>query len=74
MPGASPRAQRQVWAPRFLRAPPFAGLTARETEAFADLIVVDGDPLADLSLLTGQGRHLQAIMQNGDFHKNELQS
>ena len=42
--------------------------------AFADLIVVDGDPLADLSLLTGQGRHLQAIMQNGDFHKNELQS
>ena len=42
--------------------------------ACADLIVVDGDPLADLSLLTGQGRHLLAIMQNGAFHKNELQS
>lgn len=42
--------------------------------AFADLIVVDGDPLADLSLMTGQGRHIPAIMQNGDFFKNELQS
>jgi imidazolonepropionase-like amidohydrolase len=40
--------------------------------AFADLIVVDGDPLADLSLLTGQGRHLPVILQNGQFIKNEL--
>ena len=42
--------------------------------AFADLIVVDGDPLADLTLMTGQGRHIPAIMQNGAFFKNELQS
>ena len=40
--------------------------------AFADLIVVDGDPLKDLSLLTGQGKHLLAIMKNGKFFKNEL--
>jgi imidazolonepropionase-like amidohydrolase len=33
--------------------------------ALADLIVVDGNPLSDLSLLTGQGRHLSLIMQNG---------
>ncbi|HEX2240484.1 MAG TPA: amidohydrolase family protein [Actinomycetota bacterium] len=40
--------------------------------AFADLIVVDGDPLGDLSLLTGQGRHMPLIMKNGHLIKNEL--
>lgn len=33
--------------------------------AFADLIVVDGDPLQDLSLLTGQGQHMPLIFSNG---------
>jgi imidazolonepropionase-like amidohydrolase len=33
--------------------------------ALADLIVVDGDPLKDLSLLTGQGRHMPLIMKGG---------
>jgi imidazolonepropionase-like amidohydrolase len=33
--------------------------------AFADLIVVDGDPLRDLSLLTGQGRHMPMILKGG---------
>ena len=37
--------------------------------AFADLIVVDGDPLADLSLLTRQGAHIPLIMKNGAFAK-----
>jgi imidazolonepropionase-like amidohydrolase len=40
--------------------------------AYADLIVVDGNPLADLSLLTGQGRHMPLIMKGGQFIKNEL--
>ena len=40
--------------------------------ACADMIVVDGDPLGDLSLLTGQGRHMPAILKAGDFVKNEL--
>ena len=40
--------------------------------AFADLIVVDGDPLANLDLLGHQGRHLSAIMKGGRFHKNAL--
>ena len=42
--------------------------------AWADLIVVDGDPLADITLLEGQGRHLSAIMKGGVFHKNRLQA
>ena len=41
-------------------------------DAYADFVVVDGDPLADLSLLTGQGRHLPIIVKGGEFIKNEL--
>lgn len=41
-------------------------------EAWADFIVVDDDPLKDLSLLEGQGRHLAAIVKGGRFHKNRL--
>ncbi len=37
--------------------------------ARADLIVVDGDPLADISLLDGQGEHLSHIMKGGVFYK-----
>src|SRR5918994_6597964 len=43
-----------------------------EPGAYADLIVVDGDPLQDLSVLTGQGRHMPAIMKGGHFVKDEL--
>lgn len=37
--------------------------------AHADLIVVDGDPLKDLALLTRQGRHMPIIMKGGAFVK-----
>src|SRR4029078_6438237 len=40
--------------------------------AFADLIVVDGNPLKDLKLLQGEGRHLSVIMKAGRFHKSRL--
>src|SRR5271170_3732547 len=40
--------------------------------AFADLLVVDGNPLKDLKLLQSQGRHLSVIMKGGRFHKNRL--
>lgn len=43
-----------------------------EAGAYADLIVIDGDPLKDLSVLTGQGRHMPAIMKGGRFVKNDL--
>ena len=41
--------------------------------AFADLLVVDGNPLTDLGVLQEQGRHLAAIMKGGRFYKNRLQ-
>ena len=42
--------------------------------AFADLIVVDGDPLSDLALLTRQGRHMPIILKGGQFVKNEMKA
>jgi imidazolonepropionase-like amidohydrolase len=40
--------------------------------AFADVIVVDGDPLKNLALLGDQGKHLSLIMKGGSLHKNRL--
>jgi imidazolonepropionase-like amidohydrolase len=37
--------------------------------ARADLIAVDGNPLADISLLDGQGEHITHIMKDGVFYK-----
>jgi imidazolonepropionase-like amidohydrolase len=40
--------------------------------AFADLLVVDGNPLRDLKLFQGEGQHLSVIMKGGRFYKNRL--
>lgn len=40
--------------------------------ACADLVVVNGNPLADLTLLQEQGRHLPLIMKAGKLFKDEL--
>ena len=40
--------------------------------AFADLVVVNGDPVADLTLLQEQGRHLPLIMKAGKLVKDQL--
>lgn len=40
--------------------------------AHADLIVVDGDPLENISLLQGQGKHIPVILKAGQFAKNEI--
>ena len=41
-------------------------------DAFADLIVVDGNPLDDLGLFQDQGAHIPVIMANGKLVKNAL--
>ena len=40
--------------------------------AFADLIVVEGNPLKKLELFQDQGRHIPLIMQGGKLYKNVL--
>jgi len=39
--------------------------------AIADLLVVDGDPLKDISVLNGED-HLAVIMKDGRFHKRKI--
>jgi imidazolonepropionase-like amidohydrolase len=40
--------------------------------AFADLLIVDGDPFRDLDLFQGDGAHLAAIFKGGHFVKQAL--
>jgi imidazolonepropionase-like amidohydrolase len=40
--------------------------------AYADVLVVDGDPLRDLSCLAGQGEHIPLVMKGGRVEFNEL--
>lgn len=40
--------------------------------AHADLLVVDGDPLADIGLLAGGARHLDLVMRAGEIVTNRL--
>ena len=43
-----------------------------QSGAFADLLLVDGDPLADISVLEHPERSLAVIMKAGKFHRNRL--
>jgi len=40
--------------------------------AWADLLVVDGDPLKDIDLLAADGRNLRLIMRGGELVRNQL--
>lgn len=40
--------------------------------AYADIIVIKGNPLKSLAVLSGQGEHLSVIMKGGRLHKNRL--
>lgn len=52
---------------------PYPGkLGVVEADAFADLIVVDGNPLDDIHLLEDPGKNLSVIMKDGRVHKNTL--
>ncbi|WP_035714687.1 amidohydrolase family protein [Azorhizobium doebereinerae] len=68
MPAHEVIASATAVAARLLRMEGKIGTVA--AGAFADLIVVDGDPLADLSLLTRQGAHMPLIMQGGTVLKH----
>jgi imidazolonepropionase-like amidohydrolase len=40
--------------------------------AAADLLVVDGDPLADIGRIAEDGKHLRAVVRKGELVRNEL--
>jgi imidazolonepropionase-like amidohydrolase len=41
--------------------------------AYADLLVIEGNPLADLQVLLNPKNNLKLIMKGGVLYKNELQ-
>lgn len=43
-----------------------------EADAYADLLVVDGDPLEDISLIGKPEQALMLVMKDGRIHKNTL--
>jgi len=40
--------------------------------AFADLLVIDGNPLEDIRVLTTPDQTLMLIMKDGQIYKNQL--
>ena len=40
--------------------------------AYADLLIVEGNPLADLGVLMNPQKNLKLIMKDGAIYKNDL--
>ena len=52
---------------------PYPGKLGRiEPGAYADILVIDGDPLKDISLIADPDRTLKIVMKDGRLHKNTL--
>jgi imidazolonepropionase-like amidohydrolase len=52
---------------------PYPGkLGVIEEGALADILVIDGDPLSDISILANPEKNLALIMKDGKIHKNTL--
>ena len=52
---------------------PYPGkLGVVEEGAFADLLMVDGDPISDLNLVANPAKNFVVIMKDGKVHKYTL--
>lgn len=51
---------------------PYGKLGVIEPGAVADILIVDGNPLTDIAVLTKPEQNLRVIMQGGRLHKNTL--
>jgi imidazolonepropionase-like amidohydrolase len=54
------------------RSPYRGRLGVVEEGALADLLLVDGDPLADLKLIEDPGKNFLVIMKDGRIYKNTV--
>lgn len=55
-----------------LRTPYPGALGVIEEGAFADLLVLNGDPLEDIRVIEDPERNLAVIMKDGKVYKNVL--
>lgn len=56
------------------RNPYPARLGVLERDAWADLLVVGGNPLDDVGLLADPDKNLKLIMKDGRIYKNAMQT
>jgi imidazolonepropionase-like amidohydrolase len=63
----------QLLALSGLRNPYPGKLGVVEVDALADLLLVDGDPIANLSLMADPEKNFRVIMKDGKIFKNTLQ-
>jgi len=56
-----------------LRSPYAGKLGVVEEGALADLLLVDGDPIANIKLIEDPAKHFVVIMKDGKIYKNTLQ-
>ena len=54
------------------RNPCLGRLGVVEEGAFADLLLVDGNPIEDITLIENPGKNFVLIMKDGKIHKNTL--
>jgi imidazolonepropionase-like amidohydrolase len=53
---------------------PYPGkLGVIEEGAYADLLIINGNPLDDITVLTDPERNLVLIMKDGKIYKNEIE-
>jgi cytosine/adenosine deaminase-related metal-dependent hydrolase len=71
-PAASIICAATVTAARLLRLEGKIG--AIQEGAFADLLVLDGNPLEDINVLAEPDRHLQFIMKQGRVYRDRLET
>ena len=54
---------------------PYSGrLGVVEEGALADLLLIDGDPIANITLITDPDKNLLIIMKDGQIHKNSVRN
>ena len=51
---------------------PYGKLGVIEPLAVADILLVDGDPLEDISILARPQESIRVIIKGGEIYKNEL--
>ena len=43
-----------------------------EADAYADLLLIDGDPIADIKLIADPEKNIKIIMKDGRNYKNTM--
>lgn len=60
------------WRPSWRQRRTVNQLSVIEVDAYADMILVDGDPLADVSVLADYDKTIKVVIKDGEIYQNNL--